>query len=183
MTLAEFCFALGALAFSLVLGTLLGPVVSAMFYMFNLISSTGTYATETMPSFFKIGYGLPMEQGVMVTRTIMFGSYNRVGRNLGVLFAWVVGWLLVFTVIAVRVSQHLSGSRCSTRPLPLPADPTSGPLLQHRREYRRDMETLPLTASKSRVALQRKQGEEQEAAAKVWRQARASRCSRRCCVS
>ena len=61
------------------------PFVTSHSLQLNLISSTGTYAAETMPTFFIIGYGLPMTQGVTATRTIMFGSYNRMGRNLGML--------------------------------------------------------------------------------------------------
>ena len=76
------------------LGPSVGNLFSFIFLILNLVSSTGILPQELMPPFFKIGLALPMYQGPAGGRTIVLGSYNRLGENLGVLFAWL-GLLLI----------------------------------------------------------------------------------------
>ena len=55
---------------------------------------------EFMASFFQIGYGLPMMQGVQAMRTILFGSFDHMGRNVGVVSAWIgLSWLLSALIV------------------------------------------------------------------------------------
>ena len=42
-----------------------------------------------MHPFFRIGYGLPFYNAVAGLRTILFGSWDNLGRNVGVLLGWI----------------------------------------------------------------------------------------------
>ena len=63
-------------------------MIHTLFLILNLVSSTSTTPQELMPPFFQVGYALPFYNAVCGLRTILFGSYDRLGRNVGVLFAW-----------------------------------------------------------------------------------------------
>lgn len=77
-----------------VLGPALGNMVHTIVLILNLTSSQGVNATEVMPDFFRIGIGLPFFQAVQGSRHIVMGAYDRMGRNVGVLFGWL-GFLLI----------------------------------------------------------------------------------------
>ena len=80
------------------LGPKIGSLVHLVFLILNLVSSGSITAMELEPPFFQIGMGLPFYNAVAGTRTILFGSYNHLGRNVGVLFAWVgLSWALAAT--------------------------------------------------------------------------------------
>ncbi len=77
------------------LGPALGGLVHLLFLILNLISSGAISPQELMPPFFRIGLGLPFGNAVAGSRTIVFGSYDHIGRNVGVLFAWIgLIWLM-----------------------------------------------------------------------------------------
>lgn len=59
-----------------------------------------------MHEFFRIGYGFPLLQGVQMARTILFGSYDRRERCVGVVFAWLGGVIIVNILIILRASRH-----------------------------------------------------------------------------
>ena len=50
-----------------------------------------------MHPFFRVGMGLPFANSLQGSRTIIFGSFNQLGRNIGVIFAWLAfTWLLTW---------------------------------------------------------------------------------------
>lgn len=55
-----------------------------------LNSSTAFAPFELMPHVFKFGYMMPIFQAVHYNRTILFGTKSIIGRNIGILFAWIV---------------------------------------------------------------------------------------------
>jgi hypothetical protein len=100
LSLTTFGFIITALMRNL--GPARGNLLHTLFLILNLVSSSSVTATELMPPFFRIGLGLPFYNAVAGTRTIMFGSYNHLGRNVGVLFAWIGLVLLTATRAARR---------------------------------------------------------------------------------
>ena len=77
------------------LGPALGGLVHLLFLITNLVSSGAISPPELMPAYYRIGRGLPFFNAVAGSRTIVFGSYNHIGRNVGVLLAWVgLVWLM-----------------------------------------------------------------------------------------
>ena len=69
-------------------GEVVGNLMHTTFLILNLVSGTGVSPPELMHPFFRIGLGLPYCQAVQGSRTIIFGSYNRIGRNAGILIGW-----------------------------------------------------------------------------------------------
>jgi Protein of unknown function (DUF3533) len=69
-------------------GEAVGNLLHTTFLILNLVSGTGVNAMELMHPFFRIGLGLPYCQAVQGSRTIIFGSYNRIRRNAGILIGW-----------------------------------------------------------------------------------------------
>ncbi|KAL4867646.1 hypothetical protein BDV12DRAFT_118289 [Aspergillus spectabilis] len=69
----------------------LGAPYSALWLIFWVICnvSTGFYALDLAPGFFKWGYAWPLHRIVEASRTILFGTHSRIGLDFGVLFAWV----------------------------------------------------------------------------------------------
>ena len=67
-----------------------GGLMHLVFLILNLVSSGSITPVELMPPFFRVAYALPFYNAVAGTRTILFGSYDNLGRNVGVMFAWVV---------------------------------------------------------------------------------------------
>ncbi|KAF9890030.1 hypothetical protein FE257_006710 [Aspergillus nanangensis] len=70
---------------------LLGAPYSSIFLIFWVITnvSTGFYALDLAPSFFRWGYAWPLHRIVEALRTILFGTHSRIGLDFGILFAWV----------------------------------------------------------------------------------------------
>ena len=94
------------------LGPKVGNLVHLVFLILNLVSSGSITAMELEPPFFQIGMGLPFYNAVSGTRTILFGSYDHLGRNVGVLFAWVG---LTFALATTRLLRlHLKSKQQPT---------------------------------------------------------------------
>lgn len=75
----------------------------------QLLSSSGAYPAEYLETFFyNIGYGLPMRQGAEGIRTIVFGSYDRLHRNIGVLFGWFGFAMLLSAILYRKVGGSLA---------------------------------------------------------------------------
>jgi hypothetical protein len=53
-----------------------------------------------MPQFWRIGLGLPFYNIVQGSRYIVLGSYNRIGRDVGVLFGWI-GFLGIAPLLVI----------------------------------------------------------------------------------
>ncbi|KAI8812284.1 hypothetical protein BJ742DRAFT_866465 [Cladochytrium replicatum] len=62
--------------------------VLALLVVFNVIG--GLAVVDLASPFYKFGYGFPIYNAASGLRTLIFGSYNRIGLNVGVLFAWLV---------------------------------------------------------------------------------------------
>ena len=88
------------------LGMELGGLVHLLFLISNLVSSGAISPVDLTPPYYKVGYALPFHNAVAGTRTILFGSYNEgVGRNVGILFAWV-GLVLLRAASRVVVTRR-----------------------------------------------------------------------------
>lgn len=87
--LSMFVFGLLVTALFRNFGGATGRLMHLVFLILNLVSSGSITPVELMPPFFRVAYALPFYNAVAGTRTILFGSYDNLGRNCGVLFAWV----------------------------------------------------------------------------------------------
>jgi len=63
------------------LGETGGMVVHAFLMIIMLVSSSAVEPVDFMNPFFRIGQGLPLGSSLQGSRTIVFGSYDRLGRN------------------------------------------------------------------------------------------------------
>ncbi|VVT49125.1 uncharacterized protein SAPINGB_P002116 [Magnusiomyces paraingens] len=60
-------------------------------------SSTSFAPLELLPEVYKVGKALPVHNAQMAIRTILFGTKNQLGLNVGVFFGWVgVNYLISF---------------------------------------------------------------------------------------
>jgi hypothetical protein len=66
-----------------------GMVAHALLLVVSLVSSSAFEPASLMHPFFRIGMGLPLANSLQGSRWIVFGSYDRMGRNIGVMFAWL----------------------------------------------------------------------------------------------
>ena len=83
-------------------GFRLGSALHSLFLLLNFVSSPALVAPELTDPFFRIGLGLPLNSAVQGSRTLVFGSYNVLGRCIGVLTAWAVTALLMLFVHIFR---------------------------------------------------------------------------------
>jgi len=70
--------------------------------------SCGFAAFDTMPTFYEYGYGFPFFNSIQGARTIVFGTKNHLGRNFGILIAWMVlglAGIVVFTALGMRENR------------------------------------------------------------------------------
>ncbi|CAG8167357.1 unnamed protein product [Penicillium salamii] len=86
---------------------ILGAPYSSIFLIFWVISnvSTGFYALDLAPSFFRWGYVWPLHRIVEALRTILFGTHSRIGLDFGILFAWV-GVSIALFPLATHIMQR-----------------------------------------------------------------------------
>ena len=68
----------------------IGQPWTALWLIFWVITnvSTSFYTLPLAPGFFRWGYGWPLHQTVLASRTILFDTHSRLGLNFGILFAW-----------------------------------------------------------------------------------------------
>ncbi|KAG8994623.1 hypothetical protein FRB94_012637 [Tulasnella sp. JGI-2019a] len=80
--------------------TILTPRFTPFFLLILVIFnvSVGTLPFELQPGFYKWGYGFPIYNLSIATRTILFDTKNHLARNAGVLIGWIV---LSFITIAL----------------------------------------------------------------------------------
>ena len=105
--LCMYTFGLVITALFRTLGPALGGLAHLLFLILNLISSGAISPVDLMPSFYRIGFGLPFHNAVAGSRTIMFGSYDHIGRNVGVLFAWIGLTLLMAARKTLQARREL----------------------------------------------------------------------------
>ena len=82
-----------------------------LFLILNLTSSTGVAPYEFMGLFFKIGLGLPMHQGAVGSRHILFGSYNKLPRNIGILFAWLGFFFICMGLLVKKIKKEVAAAK------------------------------------------------------------------------
>jgi hypothetical protein len=73
---------------------------TALWLLFWAITnaSTAFYALELAPRFYGWGYFWPLRQVVYASRTLLFGTRDRLAFNLGILIVWVAVGTIVFPV-------------------------------------------------------------------------------------
>ena len=91
-----------------------GGLMHLVFLILNLVSSGSITPLELMPPFFRVAYGLPFYNAVAGTRTILFGSYDNLGRNVGVMFAWVAFIYGTAANAAARETRKLRAAGLAT---------------------------------------------------------------------
>lgn len=71
---------------------------SALFLIWWVITnvSTGFYTLELASDFYQWGYAWPLRQIVEGSKTLVFGTKNRLGLNFGILFAWIAVSTMLF---------------------------------------------------------------------------------------
>jgi putative membrane protein len=89
-----------------------GRFIGLMMIVLQLSAAGGTYPIQTAPSFFQaIHSWLPLTYAVESFRSLIAGGDIGIARGIWVLFAWMVGALLVTTLAAFKAR------RSSTPPL------------------------------------------------------------------
>ena len=76
---------------------IIGTPWTALWLIFWVITNvaTGFYALELAPAFYRWGYVWPLRQIVYASRTLLFGTHNRLDYNFGILIMWIgVGTIL-----------------------------------------------------------------------------------------
>ncbi|KAG8874409.1 hypothetical protein FRB97_005917 [Tulasnella sp. 331] len=70
--------------------TVLTPRFTPFFLLFLVIYnvSTGTIPIELQPKFYRFGYGFPIYNLSIATRTIIFNTHSQLGKNAGIILAW-----------------------------------------------------------------------------------------------
>ncbi|KAG9037262.1 hypothetical protein FRB95_006205 [Tulasnella sp. JGI-2019a] len=71
--------------------TILTPRFTPFFLLFLVIFNvcTSTIPIDLQPSFYRFGYGFPIYNLGIATRTIIFNTHSHLGRNAGIILAWV----------------------------------------------------------------------------------------------
>ncbi|KAJ3126355.1 hypothetical protein HK098_007619 [Nowakowskiella sp. JEL0407] len=73
------------------------PTFPLYFLIVLILNATaGLGVLELGNEFYRWGYAMPMWNAVTACRTLVFGSYNRMALNVGILFAWFVVLLLSY---------------------------------------------------------------------------------------
>lgn len=106
---------MGALGLPLEVAAMLLPNTqpwTSLFLIWWVITnvSTGFYALELAPGFYRWGYAWPLRQIVDASRALLFGTRSRLGLNFGVLVVWIVvatlAWIPSCYVLRRRVMKQ-----------------------------------------------------------------------------
>jgi uncharacterized phage infection (PIP) family protein YhgE len=97
LTLYTECIMLGALGTWARKAT--GFIIPIFVILLN-VSAQVTMPYELSNGFYYIGLALPVAHAVEGARTVISGGYNRIGMNLGVIFAWII---ICFIAIGVKI--------------------------------------------------------------------------------
>jgi hypothetical protein len=105
--LVMFCFA----SINGFLMQLLGPIATIpilIFFVLNITSGSATVPHDMVHKFYYIGKGLPMYNAVNGARSLLFGSYSRIGLNIGVLLIYTfASIILTIIVIVLGLQQYV----------------------------------------------------------------------------
>ncbi|PWW71890.1 hypothetical protein C7212DRAFT_366933 [Tuber magnatum] len=91
----------------------LGPPWFALWLIFWAITnvSTSFYPLVLAPGIYRFGYAWPLHNIVQATRSIVFDVRSEIGRNFGVLFAWVCVSILLFPICAMVARRRTERGR------------------------------------------------------------------------
>ncbi|KAI8811025.1 hypothetical protein BJ742DRAFT_851660 [Cladochytrium replicatum] len=85
------------------IGILVGrnsPAFPLLFLIVLILNATaGVGVIELSSEFYRWGYAMPMWNTVTASRTLLFGSYNRISLNVGLLFVWFILLSLLYVFI------------------------------------------------------------------------------------
>ena len=81
------------------------PAITITFVVMNVIAVF--HPVELMPPFYRWAYAMPFLNAVQLARYVLNGSYNRLGYNLPVLFAWIVVPLVLLPMAISRQKRLL----------------------------------------------------------------------------
>lgn len=73
--------------------------------------STSFYAIPLAPGFFQWGYAWPLHQIVGASRTLLFGTHDRLGLNFGILFVWCAVNTMLFPACCVFMRWGMEGGK------------------------------------------------------------------------
>jgi hypothetical protein len=109
--LYNFLVMLAFTACSALMASLIGPLANipvTFFLVLNTSTATGTYPFILSAGFFRLGYGLPMFHAISGSRTIIYGSHNLFGMNIGVILAYIiVVFSLTLICVILRVQRFI----------------------------------------------------------------------------
>ena len=88
----------------------LGPPWFALWLIFWAITNVATsfYPLVLAPGIYRFGYAWPLHNIVEASRSIMFDVRSEIGKNFGVLFAWICVSVLLFPVCSL-VARRRAG--------------------------------------------------------------------------
>jgi hypothetical protein len=92
---------LAALTFTVIIGLFimsfgaLAQIALTLFLIINLSASTTNLAIELQNRFYRVGYGLPLYHCFNGGRHLLFGSYTSLNVDIGVLFAYYFGFVIL----------------------------------------------------------------------------------------
>ncbi|KAG0641635.1 hypothetical protein HOY80DRAFT_1008407 [Tuber brumale] len=91
----------------------LGPPWFALWLIFWAITNVATsfYPLVLAPGIYRFGYAWPLHNIVEACRSIVFDVRSEIGRNFGVLFAWVCVSVLLFPVCALVARRRAERER------------------------------------------------------------------------
>jgi hypothetical protein len=104
-----------------------GSALSSLFLSLNMTSSGALVNSDVMPKLLKFGMGLPMFHAVKGSKTIYYGSYNKLYMNIPVIIAWAViflvlaiisAWLKFAIIILKSVPEDIANSVQLDPPVP-----------------------------------------------------------------
>ena len=88
--------------------TLIGLKWAGYFLSFWIVVNVASSFTsfEVMPGFYEYGYGFPFFNSIQGARTVIFGTKNHLGRNFGILIAWMVVGAIGVALFTAWTLEH-----------------------------------------------------------------------------
>jgi hypothetical protein len=107
------------------LGAAGGAGAHGLFMLLNFIVGPGLAPLELLYPPFVLGEALPLQNAMMGTRTILFGSYDILARCAGVLCGWICLSLLVLVYLSLlsRRRQRAAAAEAAEAAVPRMAEP------------------------------------------------------------
>ncbi|CUM67915.1 uncharacterized protein PRCAT00005626001 [Priceomyces carsonii] len=95
---------------ALVLIMIYPPLIGFWMLFWVIINISPTFTPLALsPKFFRYGYGLPIHNSYEITKVIFFNTYKgQLGRNYGILVAWIVLEMLCYPFVLKRFGQVMA---------------------------------------------------------------------------